>query len=405
MRIWDLDRETLVIRNRRMAEALHQAPYTHRLRDRFLWLLAKAPILPQRSSVSRLLIIRPDHLGDVLLSTPAIHAVKRARPDMEIHVLCGEWSAELLANVDVIDLVLTLDFPGFRRGESRAARNSYLTSLTAARLLRSIGYSGALIMRPDHWWGAMLAFLAGIRQRIGYDTSNVAPFLTDKVPHKHQHAVMQNMRLVERFLGSSDRDGVKLSLSVSLEDKAYIDRYLADWRMDAQKPIICIHPGSGAASKLWQPDKWAKVADVLSAQYSAAIVFTGGSSESALISEIVSEMTDEALAIAGATSVGQLAALYQRALAVLGPDSGAMHIASSVQTPTVTLFGPADPVEFAPWGDQRQHAVVCSSIACRPCRILDWRDDNPAFHPCVQDISASQVLEEARRVINAAATE
>ena len=400
-----MDRETLVIRNRRMAEALHQAPFIHRLRDRFLWLLAKVPIPPQRSGVGRLLIIRPDHLGDVLLTTPAIQAVKRTRPDMEIHVLCGEWSAELLANVDEIDLVLTIEFPGFRRGESRVARNSYLTALKAAGLLRGIGYSSALIMRPDHWWGAMLAFLAGIRQRVGYDMSNVAPFLTDKVPHHYQHAVKQNMRLVERFLGSSDHDAVKLRLSVSPEDKAYIDSYLMDWRMDAKKPIICIHPGSGAASKLWQAEKWAKVADVLSAQYSAAVVFTGGSSESALISEIVAEMKDEAFVIAGATSVGQLAALYQRALAVLGPDSGAMHIAASVQTPTVTLFGPADPVEFAPWGDQHHHAVVNSSIACRPCRILDWRNDDPTFHPCVQDISTSQVLDEAHRVINVAATD
>ena len=78
-----------------------------------------------------------------------------------------------------------------------------------------------------------------------------------------------------------------------------------------------------------------------------------------------------------------------------------MHLAAAAHTPTVTLFGPADPVEFAPWGDPCRHAVVTSDIACRPCRILDWRDDNPAYHPCVNEITVGQVMEAASRVLSA----
>ena len=111
-------------------------------------------------------------------------------------------------------------------------------------------------------------------------------------------------------------------------------------------------------------------------------------------------MSTEAVRIAGETSVGQLAALYARSRAVLGPDSGALHLAAAVSTPTVALFGPADPAEFAPWGDRRRHEVVTAEIGCRPCRILDWRDDDLAYHPCVRDISVQQVLEAARRVLD-----
>ena len=158
-------------------------------------------------------------------------------------------------------------------------------------------------------------------------------------------------------------------------------------------------------SKLWQSDKWAAVADQVAQVHRAAIVFTGSSAETALINDIVARMKAKAYSVAGATKVGQLAALYRRSCLVLGPDSGAMHVAAAVHTPTVTLFGPADPTEFAPWGDERQHAVVTSSIACRPCRILDWGDDRVENHPCVRDISVNQVLEETQRVMQSSNVE
>jgi len=101
----------------------------------------------------------------------------------------------------------------------------------------------------------------------------------------------------------------------------------------------------------------------------------------------------------GETDIHQLAALFQQALVVLGPDSGPLHLASAVGTPTVTLFGPADPVEFGTWGSSARHVILASDIACRPCRVLDWGADNPEYHPCMREIEVGQVLESARRVV------
>ena len=394
-----MDRETLAIRNQGMAEAFHQKALKHRLRNGILKVVAKAPVIRQNSDAKRVLIIRPDHLGDMLLTTAAIQAIKRDKPDIGIHVLCGEWCADLLANYDEIDQVLTLPFPGFQRDAS-SARNPYLLALQSARMLRQIGYDSAIIMRPDHWWGAMLAFLAGIRQRIGYDLDGVAPFLTDAHTLRHQHAVEQNLRLAGSLVKQSDVEEVRLKYPLSDDDREYIENHLSDWDIRADQAVVCIHPGSGASSKIWCVEKWANAADAISSQYEAAIVFSGTPSESALIGEIAAKMKQDAYIIAGSTIVGQLAALYRRSLAVLGPDSGAMHLAAAVHTPTVTLFGPADPIEFAPWGDSRRHAIVTSNIGCRPCRILDWRDDNPDFHPCVRDITVSQVLDATQSVLH-----
>ena len=381
------------------AQALHQPSTLHPFRGAFLSFLAKLPVLPQRTTADRLLVIRPDHLGDVLLMMPAIRLIKLERPDIELHVICGTWAAELLAPYDEIDLVLTLDFPGFQRQRVSATRNPYLMALDSARILRRIGYGSALVMRPDHWWGAMLAFLAGIPERIGYDKANIAPFLTGRLPHQHEHAILQNMRLAQFWLGIPPGKDIDLTLPVNPADIATIDQLLSTRQIAPDQPVVCIHPGSGMPSKLWQSEKWAAVADQIAQLHAASIVFTGSSAEAALINDIVERMKAKAHSIAGATSVGQLAALYRRSCLVLGPDSGAMHVAAAVHTPTVTLFGPADPIEFAPWGDERHHAVVTSSIACRPCRILDWRDDPVEYHPCVRDINVNQVLEETQRVM------
>jgi len=405
MRISALDKETLAVRNLNKARALHQPSALNTVRDLFLSCLAKLPILPQRARSNRVLLIRPDHLGDVLLMTPALQFIKRERPETELHVICGAWAAEVLARFAEVDVVLTLDFPGFQRGGGSPRGNPYLRALDSARMLRRIGYDSALIMRPDHWWGAMLAFLAGIEERIGYDKANVAPFLTGRAPHQQEHAVLQNLHLAQFWLGAAHNRDIELALTVDPADAAAVEQLLSDRGIDNTEPIVCIHPGSGMPSKLWKADKWAEVADQVARLHKAAIVFTGSSAEKALIDEIAGKMMAQSFSVAGETSAGQLAALYRRAGAVLGPDSGAMHVAAGVHRPTVTLFGPADPIEFAPWGDCRKHAAITSTRACRPCRILDWRDDSPEYHPCVRDISVSQVLEETQRVLGAKSAE
>ena len=338
----------------------------------------------------------------MLLTTPAIQLIKRKHPDIEVHVLCGPWAADLLANYQEIDLVLTLPFPGFQRQQGIATRNPYLQLLESARMLRRVGYGSAILMRPDHWWGAMLAYLSGIPERLGYDIDGVSPFLTTRLRHQRKHAVEQSIRLAQAYLKCSESGIIELEFPLESADSSYVDRMLSDWRINSSTPIICIHPGSGATSKLWENCKWAEVADSLAAQFRAAIVLTGTSNEMSLVDDIVAKMKSHAFVIAGATSIGQLAALYRRSMLVLGTDNGAMHLAAAVHTPTVTLFGPADPMEFAPWGDRRQHAIVTSAIGCQPCMILDWRDDNPAFHPCVREISADQVTGIAREVVDAA---
>jgi heptosyltransferase-2/heptosyltransferase-3 len=245
----------------------------------------------------------------------------------------------------------------------------------------------------------MLAKLAGIPERVGYDLPDVAPFLTHRIPHLHQHAVLQSLKLVEQWTGTvAAPEETAFRFPIEPGDRLYIDGYLREWGIEPQQKVICIHPGSGTRVKLWADDRWAQVADALHEQFSAPVVFTGGDHELPLVQRMAGYMSHTACLMVGNTSVTQLAALFSRAQVVLGPDSGPMHLAVAVGAPTVTLFGPADPEEFGPWGSPDKHAVLTSNIGCRPCRVLDWASDDLSLHPCVREISVARVLEAAHRV-------
>jgi lipopolysaccharide heptosyltransferase II len=394
------DREALVLRNHAMAEAFHQTSLKHRVRRAALNTLAYLPVPRQRGEAkNRILIIRPDHLGDLLLTTPALNALREAFPTHEIHALVGPWSGDVLATNDDVDLILTLPFPGFSRTPKNNWRSPYELAFQTAGKLRRIGYDAALILRPDHWWGALLTHLAGIPRRIGYDLADVAPFLTDALPLLAEHAVLQNARLIERLIGAPiGQDSLALSFPLRENDSYWVQGYFEGWGIDTRKRLIAIHPGSGTWVKRWDEAAWAAVADALRDQLDAQIIFTGGDHELPMISQIIAQMRHTPALLVGDASIGQLAALYARCAAVLGPDSGPLHLASAVGTPTVTLYGPADPAEFGTWGATDLHLMLMSPIGCRPCRVIDWGTDDPANHPCVREITVDRVLEAARRL-------
>lgn len=399
-----MDRDALVRRNRAMTEAMHQTAMRHRVRR---WGLRALSLLPADTLAApadraRILLIRPDHLGDVLLATPAMRVLRAARPSAELHALVGPWSGDVLESCEALDRVLTLPFPGFSRTPNANLRSPYQLAWITSRRLRRIRYSAAVVLRPDHWWGALVAWMAGIPIRAGYILPDVRPFLTHALPWSLEHAVIQNVRLIELLTHApSEEAALKLIYAVSPEDRAWANSYLSEAGVLAGERLLVIHAGAGAPLKHWEPARWALVADRLARQAGARIALTGGEAELQLTRAIAQQMQEKPLMLAGETRIGTLAAVLERAALVLGPDSGPLHLAAAVGTPTVALFGPADPIEFRPWGPEAQHIVLTSDIGCRPCRILDWHGDSFQNHPCVRDISVERVVDAAHRALSA----
>jgi len=259
----------------------------------------------------------------------------------------------------------------------------------------------AVVLRFDHWWGALLAYLAGIPRRVGYDVAEVRPFLTEAVPYvPGRHEVKQNLALVERAAGCElPMADSPLEFHLTIEDRAFAEGFLTERGVGEGDLLICIHPGAGAPVKLWREEAWARVGDALAQRYGAKIILTGSAGERPLCEAIARRMAAEPIVAAGETTLGGLAALMARSRLVLGVDSGPLHLAVAVGAPTVHLYGPVDSRTFGPWGDPARHVVITSNMDCIPCNRLDYAPEELDEHPCVRNIPAEHVLGAAERLL------
>lgn len=339
----------------------------------------------------RILAIRPDHLGDVLFATPALRALRAALPEAHIACLVGPWSAQVVNNNPHVDEVLTCPFPGFARQPKTNLLEPYLLLRTHARALRLKPFDVALVMRFDHWWGAMLAYWAAIPRRIGFDLPPVAPFLAERVAHPTgSHEVEQNMRLVAALLGQPVGEAGPLEFQPQEEAVRSVHNLLG--KVADGRDLLGLHPGAGAPVKLWRAEGFAHVGDSLARQYGLRVLITGSADERGLAEDIAMRMSSRPLVMAGQTTLDELAALMARCSLVIGVDSGPLHLAVSQGVPTIHLFGPTDHRLFGPWGDPTRHVVIAGNAECAPCNRLDYLPHELPDHACVRSIPASSVL-------------
>ncbi len=364
----------------------------------------------------RILLIRPDHLGDLIMTTPVFHALKQQAPNAHISVMVGPWSSELIERHPDIDRVLTCPFPGFQRAAQKALAPYILLFKTAKQLQRD-HFDVGINLRSDFWWGAALLYLACIPRRVGYALEPGTPFLTHALPFlSPQHATISNLYLASAALQSIGYPPLDkpytpeyypLHFIPTPAEQQWASARLFNDGIDADSPLVVIHPGSGAAVKLWRTGGWATCADALTKSLTMStpvrIMLTGSKNERPMLEEIARNMQSSAVLVTDAT-IGQLAALQAKALLVLSVDSGPLHLAVSQGTLTIQLFGPTDARIFGPWGKKDRHIVLASTYRCSscpniPCGRLDFSPQEVADHPCVRLITEQQVLTEVEKLL------
>ena len=364
----------------------------------------------------RILLIRPDHLGDLVLTTPILQALREATPNAQITMMVGAWSREVVARHPALDRLLTCPFPGFQRATQHPLE-PYRLLFKTARELRQERYDLAINLRPDFWWGAALLYLAGIPQRIGYAIAPGGSFLTQTLPFPAAElATVSNLRLVSAGLQAAGYRALTepytperypLHFKPTADERAWADERLQGMSGGAALPIVVIHPGTGGAVKLWRPESWARIANMLNTARILAtpayVILTGSPGERPMLEAIAREMETQPLLVTDAT-VGQLAALLARARLVLGVDNGPLHMATAQDTLTLRLFGPTDARIFGPWGASERNVVIASHMRCAscpaiPCGRLDFRPEELPEHPCVKVITEEQVANEIGRLV------
>ncbi|NTW02684.1 MAG: glycosyltransferase family 9 protein [Oscillochloris sp.] len=395
---------------------------------KLLALLARLGTRRKSAELTRVLILKPDALGDLLLATPALRRLRQGVPKAQITGMVGPWSRVIWAQTPDLDQLYDLPFPGFNRASDPhlprpdlhlpTLVQPYWLLLRYAVLLRRSQYDAALLLRDDHWWGAALIALAGIPKRIGHAHPLCVPFLTDALPYSPaEHVSYQSLGIVEKLLLDEGR-GQATDDHLPQESRAFccltLDfplRFVPDmqsqiwanqWLQQHLAPnerLVAIHPGASGPTKAWPTERWAAFADALAAQNDLRIVFTGGPDEAGLVAEVAAQMRYASLSVAGKTNLHQLAALLSHTALTIGGDTGPLHVAVSQGGPTIHLFGPSDPGRFGPWGDPERNLVIQAGLSCSPCSCFDAcpRHTDPA--ECMQHIELAPVLRAAHTLL------
>ena len=411
-----------------IAELMPPPPMGRRRRQRLAvlravgWLVRR--LVPVRRSTDpahpRILAIRPDHLGDVLLSRPAIEALAAVLPEARITVAVGPWGQDALGAAPAY-AVQIVPFPGFSRAYQRPWQPYLLLVRYAVRLRRDAPYDLALVLRSDHWWGALLSALAGIPVRIGFVTPESTPFITDRpelspgwsptietlslaeVAARRLGGEGARDRLAECWLSPDDSPRPTLPTVATVEDDLRVATLLSDAGFPAAAPLLVLHPGSGSRLKSWPIERFASVGLILAAERGLRVVVTGSAAEHEMARRLCDLLPSGSLNLAGMLSWAELEALLAAAELVIGVDSGPLHLAVAAGTPSVALFGPASELQFKPWGPRERHQTIAADLPCVPCQRLDLchiEPDGQGPPPCMRALEAFEVVEVARELLD-----
>ena len=355
------------------------------------WLFYRKGV-PKDWIPKRILVIKLDHVGDVLLATPAFDNLRQAYPNAELHALAGKWSRVILENQPAVDEVIEYNSPFFCRPGEQPTR--LLEAVQLYRRLHREKYELVVELRGD-WRIVCFALLRVAPKQIGRAALQVA--------NKLGFSRFSGTHETTRNLDVLNRAGIPTPVQtptfpVTAEDKRWAADFLAArgvhaaWRGTGPRPtkgpLVAIHPGSPVVLKRWRPERYAKLADWLVAQKRAKIIFVGVDAEMPIIAEIQALMREKSFNIAGKTSLTQLASILQLCQLFIGNDSGPMHLAAAVGIPTIGLYGPGDPGRFGPVGAQCQ--TLRQKPDCPPCLGTTCRFGGEG---CMSEIQVADVIQ------------
>lgn len=340
-------------------------------------------------SLRRIAVFRALQLGDLLVTVPALRALRAAAPQAQIVLVGLPWSASFAERYEkyVDDHLVFPGFPGLPESEPDiAAIPRFFAQAQSCRFDLAIQLHGSGLQTNP------LAVAMGAHRNAGFfvpghycpDPELFADW------QDSEHEVLRYLRLM-RFLGIETR-GEALEFPLTGRDFHALRRGVAQAGADLPAPggYVCIHPGSRLPSRRWPPERFARVADALADQ-GLQIVLTGSESERDIIDRVRDAMHAPALDLCGRTDLGALAALVAQARLVVCNDTGISHVAAGVATPSVVISSGADARRWAPL-DARRHRLLFAHAPCRPCAHAICPVPG---HPCATDVAAERVIAEA----------
>jgi len=358
------------------------------------------PLTSQNVHPQRILVIRLDLIGDLVLSMTVVRALKRSYPGVEIDLLALPVSAKVVIHDPDLTQIITYDPNIWRRPKALFRVKNWRNVYNLLCQLRARHYDIAVsVFGP---WAGVIAVVSGAKRRVGFGRENYPIFMTDNVPGRHwspgdhKHEVDYCLELAKSSGATISPADRTPRLYVDPQARQQLEQLLIQEGIKPEKPLIGCHVSSNnGQSKRWPLPYWATLIDKLIREQDAQVILTGTFADLPLIESVLHQMQEQAINLAGKTSLPQLVALLQRANLVISGDSGPMHIAAAVGTPLIAIHGPTDPALSGPVSPTA--TVLRSGIWCSPCyKARDTADCRFFTTQCMKNILPSQVFKVAR---------
>jgi lipopolysaccharide heptosyltransferase II len=359
------------------------------------------PRRPAPAEPRRVLLLRLERIGDLLMTLGALAAVRRRAPAAEIDLVVGGWNEALARLIPDVDRCETLDAPWLARGPAGATAGELVGR---ARGWRQRGYDLAINFEPDLRSNALLA-LSGAPRRVGFRSGGGGALLThacDYDPRAHTAANARRLvglalPPVEASPAPDGPDGPRLAVPEEARQRA--EAILSG----ARRPLVGVHASGGRPVKQWEPGRFGEVAARLARLHAATIVLTGTEGDRPLVDAVKAGLPPKmsVMDLAGRLDIVDLAAVLERLDLVVTGDTGPMHLAAAVGTPLVAIFGPSDPARWGPLS--RSARIVCTELWCRPCNRIRLPPDRCAgvTPDCLSGVEVDDVYRAAEDLLGA----
>lgn len=343
----------------------------------------------------RLLCIRLDTLGDVLMTTPAIRALKESLPGRTVTLLTSVQGAEPVPYIPEIDDVLVYEAPWMKASPGRegSAYDREMQEKLRGRFDAAVIFT---VYSQNPLPAAQLCYLADIPLRLAHCRENPYRLLTHWVKEIEpeqtiRHEVRRQLDMIAT-IGSRTGDE-RLSFRVPAAGRDCAAEKLRASGLDLSRPWIAVHPGVTAPSRQYAPEGYALAARRLALEDRLQIVFTGSAAEIALVEQVRASMEVPSISMAGHLNLGELGGLLAQASLLVANNTGPVHIAAAVGTPVVDLYALTNP-QHTPWGVPNK--VLYQDVPCKYC----YRSVCPlGHHNCLRLVTPGQVVEAARALL------
>ena len=359
------------------------------------------PPPPDPARVRKILVRSTNWIGDIVMISPALAALRTRFASARIEVVALPHLAECFEGNPAVDEVLPFD----RRGRDRGASGL----LRFAGGLRARGFDLAVLFQKAIG-AALMARLAGIPARVGLAADGRGGLLTHAVPMTDELARRHHLDLfleVARAAGCDVTDRTPF-FPVSIEAAAHADAFLRERHASRFAFLIALHVGASKKPRAWHLDRFVEAARRIAGGSGAGVLLIGGGGEIDEMARVAAALGDVAINACGRTSIGQMAALIARSRLLLANDSGPMHLAAALGVPVAAVFGPGDPSRTSPvWnskagGGAPRVAVVSRNYPCAPCRQDFFREcyAAPSGKPmCLESINVDEIVVAASKLI------